>query len=619
MPTSKVIEFDPESAKAYYERGCEKLKKEEFSSAYSDFTQAIKLDPEYANAYIQRGDIHLSLEMYQEAELNYKKAIEIYPNIALPYYKVGNLKYQVELYKEAIEKYSQAINIEPAYLDAIFNRANANYLLGNYNEALSGYEKISAINPKYANLFYFLGRVQNNLNDYEGAIVNLTKAIQISSTDYTIIALRGTVKYKLKDYVGAIIDCTKAIKNNAPTHLAEAYFYRGLAKRDLFKSDINGNNPITSYDDMTDLYTSGHDNIIRRLGYKGTIEKSRIFPNSEQNDIPRYVTIPWDYGGALKDFSKAIELGLKSYDVYFARCKERERIRDYKGAVDDYYILTNYDSYNSELYMAMANAMREDSQYSKAGLYYGQAFELNPKNKLPVFERAKISDYEDAISDYTFLIKECWDVEKMLIARGKVYEGNKEYDMAIADFSKAIQLNPNDAIFSLCAEAKESKNDYQGAIDDYTRAIELNPNYGEYFFYRAMLKDKLKDYSGAILDYTSFIMTQEYPGELPALNNRGIAKARLGDYHGALSDFTTSIENQLNNREFVGDDIDYPDVYNNSGIVKAYLKDYEGAFADFKKVGSFGTPAYHNIQLLNDSKLGEELPAFQWIPTNLFF
>ena len=51
---------------------------------------------------------------------------------------------------------------------------------------------------------------------------------------------------------------------------------------------------------------------------------------------------------------------------------------------------------------------------------------------------------------------------------------------AIADFTKAIELNPNDsAAYYKRGGTKYDLEDYYGAISDYTKAIELNPNFAD--------------------------------------------------------------------------------------------------------------------------------------------
>ena len=51
-----------------------------------------------------------------------------------------------------------------------------------------------------------------------------------------------------------------------------------------------------------------------------------------------------------------------------------------------------------------------------------------------------------------------------------------DYDGAIADYSRAIELDPDDAAaYYNRGNAKSELDDYHGAIADYSRAIELDP------------------------------------------------------------------------------------------------------------------------------------------------
>ena len=40
-----------------------------------------------------------------------------------------------------------------------------------------------------------------------------------------------------------------------------------------------------------------------------------------------------------------------------------------------------------------------------------------------------------------------------------------------------------------------------GAIADYTKAIKLNPNYADAYYNRGVAKSNLQDYDGAIADF----------------------------------------------------------------------------------------------------------------------
>ena len=74
---------------------------------------------------------------------------------------------------------------------------------------------------------------------------------------------------------------------------------------------------------------------------------------------------------------------------------------------------------------------------------------------------------------------------------------------AIADFSKAIQVNPQHArAYYNRAHAKELNNDLNGAIADYNKAVEIDPQYALAYHNRGIIKFfSLDDRQGACADW----------------------------------------------------------------------------------------------------------------------
>ena len=88
--------------------------------------------------------------------------------------------------------------------------------------------------------------------------------------------------------------------------------------------------------------------------------------------------------------------------------------------------------------------------------------------------------------------------------------------------------------------SKNDLKDYNGAISDYTKAIELNPNYASAYNNRGNSKDDLKDYYGAISDFNKAIELD--PNYANAYKNRGISKENLGDLNNACADWKKAAE-----------------------------------------------------------------------------
>ena len=148
----------------------------------------------------------------------------------------------------------------------------------------------------------------------------------------------------------------------------------------------------------------------------------------------------------------------------------------------------------------------------------------------------------------------------------------KQYEKAIEDYNKAIELNPNDAeVYTNRGNPYYKLKRYEKAIEDYSKAIKLNPNDAVAYYNRGNAYDELKRYEKAIEDYSKAIELN--PNYVDAYNNRGNAYRELNQHEEAIEDYNKSIE--LNPK--------YAEAYSNRGI--AYLltnKDSDKAITDFK-------------------------------------
>ena len=58
----------------------------------------------------------------------------------------------------------------------------------------------------------------------------------------------------------------------------------------------------------------------------------------------------------------------------------------------------------------------------------------------------------------------------------------------------------NASTYNKRGAAKDDLKDYNGAISDYTKAIEINPNYANAYYNRGISKYYSNDYYGACID-----------------------------------------------------------------------------------------------------------------------
>ena len=126
------------------------------------------------------------------------------------------------------------------------------------------------------------------------------------------------------------------------------------------------------------------------------------------------------------------------------------------------------------------------------------------------------------------------------VANGYAKFNKGDWDDAIAEYTKAIESNPNDtdAIIGRGA-AKRAKGDLDGAIADYSTVIESKPDDADAYVGRGDAKYSKCDWDDAIADFTKSIEIK--PNDADAYNRRGAAKFGKGDWSGALADYNKAI------------------------------------------------------------------------------
>ncbi len=125
--------------------------------------------------------------------------------------------------------------------------------------------------------------------------------------------------------------------------------------------------------------------------------------------------------------------------------------------------------------------------------------------------------------------------------RGFSWYKKGDYDEAIFDYTKAIELNPRYAeAYYNRGIAFDDKGDYDRAIFDYTKAIELNPRYAEAYVNRGIAYGSKGQLDQAISNFNAAIEID--PKGANAYYNRGLAHRRKGQYDQAISDYTKAIE-----------------------------------------------------------------------------
>jgi tetratricopeptide (TPR) repeat protein len=149
--------------------------------------------------------------------------------------------------------------------------------------------------------------------------------------------------------------------------------------------------------------------------------------------------------------------------------------------------------------------------------------------------------YEEALADFTRAIDLNPEFDWAVASRGETYRAMGRYEEALADFTRAIDLNPKYhwAVASR-GETYRLMGRYEEALADFTRAIDLNPKYDWAVASRGETYRAMGRYEEALADFTRAIdLNPKYDW---AVADRGQTYRLMGRYEEALADFTRAID-----------------------------------------------------------------------------
>ena len=256
--------------------------------------------------------------------------------------------------------------------------------------------------------------------------------------------------------------------------------------------------------------------------------------------------------------------------------REREARENYEQALtvinQAISLLPNNPNYYNEKWSVLSELKRYDEGLAAIT----QAIDLAPRaawyvNRGILYRRQQ--KYKLALDDYNKAIELNPNHANAYNNRGNLYQDKKKYELALDDYNKAIDINPNFAIlYYNRGNLYKDLQKYDLALSDYSKAIDINPNFAEAYVNRGVLyQEDLQKYDLALSDFSKAIDINRNFAE--AYFNRGVLYIDLQKYDLALSDFSKAIDINRN----------FAEAYNNRGNLYIHLQKYDLALSDYSK------------------------------------
>jgi len=158
------------------------------------------------------------------------------------------------------------------------------------------------------------------------------------------------------------------------------------------------------------------------------------------------------------------------------------------------------------------------------------------------------------------------------ITKRKIEFNEGKWDSFDEYLDDYIKRNPKDNIaYVLRGEGYKGKNNYEKALQDFNKAIEIDPNFVEAYTSRGLLYLDMNEFDKAIEDNSFAVKLSST--DTVAYYNRAIAYINKKDYSKALIDLKKTVEI----------DPEYADAYKKLGAIYVERDSEKEALSNFKK------------------------------------
>ena len=210
-----------------------------------------------------------------------------------------------------------------------------------------------------------------------------------------------------------------------------------------------------------------------------------------------------DFDKALADLSAAIRLDPSDASAYFFRGFAEEHKGDLKRAIADLTEAIRLNPAYAEAYRNRGWAYGEQGNFDKALVDLTATVRLAPndpdaQNCLAACKKKR--DHEEVIAHFDAVIRANPKNAEAYQSRAMVYVGNSDFDKAIADYAKAIELRPTPEAYTARAAIHANKGQCDKAIADYNNAIRLASKSAPLYVCRGTVYFWKGDFAQALAD-----------------------------------------------------------------------------------------------------------------------
>lgn len=474
---AKTLALDPYNVDAWTARSYIALNRKQWRTADSCLTKVIHLRPKVANNYINRALARLNINNLSGAMDDYDRAIGFDPENFLAHYNRGLLRVQLGDDNRAIEDFDFIVKKEPQNFTAIFNRGLLNDKVGNLRAAIRDYTLVINEFPNFWTGLQYRAAAYRKLGMTAKAEMDEFRIFKAQMNKHIGIQQRWS-KAKLKAVrKRSEIDPNKynnIVVEDKPEQIQHEYKseYRGTVQNrnveivilPMFQLSYyvydNGVTSTEAYDTQVDQFNRTQQPL--RKVYLTCNRKKEKLSDTQSKQIFQLIDALSSGLGEEKDPKVRAALQLQravayaeaqNYDDAIADLNDYIMQASHAGTPSDYALSLAY--WQRAVFQTLLNsyeASRGQNIHLGAAQAEGdfaEALKLLPKNAYLYYDRANLfaqeKNYDRAIEDYTRALQLDNSLAEAYYNRGlvRIFAGKR--DAGLQDLSKAGELGLFDA------------------------------------------------------------------------------------------------------------------------------------------------------------------------------
>ncbi|MCX6907539.1 MAG: tetratricopeptide repeat protein [Verrucomicrobia bacterium] len=488
------VKLKTEFSLAYVGRADAYRRRGEIDAAIGDYTRAIELKPDYAKAYAWRGYGYGVKRDDQRAAQDFARAIELDRSDPLPYSCRGLASIARGSYDSAIADFNKAIEMKPANADDYANRALAYCCKNDYARAVEDYSRAIELRPTDAELYAKRAEAKRGLlkSTMEQVVVDVKMSERLGGrVDHGLVSEMSRLSGGIPADVLTVPQQTREIRVLPPVGEpppATAPAFKTFETTPMIEKPVI--TPAKPPKPMSDIRTPPAD---LTATIEATVPK-RVEPVAPKVAAPPVATIPEPATPPKVELPTPVAPKVAAPPVAaIPEPPKPARVEpapppaptvDVAGLIAKAKENSNLD----EQVKLLASAIQLAPESADARTARGDAYMMK-------------GDYDLAISDYSRSIELRPSIGTPYNNRGVAFVRKGDHARAMQDFDKAIELNPTLAgAFYNRADANMFQQSYDRAIVDFGRAIELKPDDPDAYQGRAMAYYQKQSYDQAWAD-----------------------------------------------------------------------------------------------------------------------